>query len=79
MPRTPKLKIRPVFNSDAEADVCDLEQAKNRLTYGHESIVLVEGQAVNSHEELVRLASQNQGKDKEFLEVVILPNIVGGG
>ena len=80
MPELPKLKMQPIFDSKMEADVIDLEQAKNRFFYGHETVVLVEGQVVTSHAELVKLASQDQYKDKEFLEVTILPNtFVGGG
>ena len=78
MSKLPKLKVQSLYGSGNEADICDLEQAKNRFDYGSEAIVLVEGQVVNSHEELVKLASQEKYKDKEFLEVVLLPFIVGG-
>ena len=76
----PKLKVQPIFDSKMEADVFDLEQARNRFFYGHETVVLVEGQVINSHAELIKLASQDQYKNKEFLEVTLLPNtFIGGG
>ena len=76
MSKLPKLKIKPIFSTGAEADICDLEQAKNRFDYAYETIVLVEGQVVNSYEELVQIATQYQ--NKEFLEVTLLPFIAGG-
>ena len=76
MSKLPKLKVQSLFGSGNEPDICDLEQAKNRFDYGSETIVLVEGQVVNSHEELIELASQDQYKDKEFLEVVLSPQVV---
>lgn len=78
MSKLPKLKVQSPFGSGNEADICDLEQAKNRFDYGYETMVLVEGQLVNSHEELVKLATREEYKDKEFLEVVLLPYIAGG-
>ncbi len=56
-----------------------VEQAKYRFRYGDEVLVFVEGHLVNSYEELVQLASQDDYKDREFLEVVLLyAEIVGG-
>ncbi len=78
MSKLPKLKIRLPFGNPSE-DICDLEQAKYRFTYGGEIIVVVEGQVVNSYEQLVQLAAQDAYKDREFLEVELLPAIVGGG
>ena len=74
----PKLKIRSLLGSEPKEDICDLEQAKQRLDYESETIVLVEGHMVNSHEKLVQVATQERYKDKEFLEVVLLPLIAGG-
>ena len=78
MHKLPKLRVQSFFEFDNKADIYDLEQAKDRIDYESESIILLEGQAVNSHEELVQLATKEQYKDKEFLEVVVLPYIVGG-
>ena len=78
MSNLPKLKISSLLGSEPKEDICDLEQAKQRLDYGSETIVLVEGHMVNSHEELIQLATQNRYKDRESLEVVLLPLIAGG-
>ena len=74
----PKLKVQSLSNTGAEADICEIEQAKNRFEYSYDTVILVEGQVVNSYEELVEFASQDQYKDKEFLEITLLPLIVGG-
>jgi len=78
MHKLPKLRVQSFFETDCETDIYDFEQAKDRIDYETESIILVEGQSVNSHDELVQLATKEQYKDKEFLEVVVLPYIVGG-
>ncbi len=78
MSKLPRLKVQSPFGSENEGDICDLEQAKNRFDYGPETVVLVDGQVVNSYEELVQIAAQERYKDKEFLEVVLLPLIAGG-
>ncbi len=77
MPRLPKLKIQYPFGNN-DNDLCDLEQAKNRIDYGAGNIVTVEEQVVSSHEGLVQLASMEQYRDKEFLEVMVVPLISGG-
>jgi len=42
-------------------------------------LVVVEGQVISSYEELAQLASRDDYKDREFLEVVLLPAISSGG
>ena len=73
-----KLKIKlPYVNASEE--FCDLEQAKHRFNYGHEAFLIeVEGQLINSYEELLQLAKRDCYKDKEFLDVLLVP-IIGGG
>ena len=78
MSKLPKLKVKLPFG-DTVQDVCELEQARYRFSYGQETLVVVEGQVVNSYEELVQLASRDEYKDKEFLEVQLLENLPGGG
>ena len=78
MSKSPKLKVKLPFGDPSE-DICELEQAKYRFTYSQDVLVVVEGQVVNSYEELVQLANQDNYKDKEFLEVELIPGIVGGG
>lgn len=78
MSSLPKLKVKSLLEFEDKTDICDLEQAKNRFEYGSETIILVEGEVVNSHEELVQLANRDQYQNTELLEVVLLPFIVGG-
>jgi len=78
MPTLPKLKVKLPFGYPDE-DICELEQAKYRFSYGDEYLVVVEGQVINSYEELAQLASRDDYKDKEFIEVVLLPALAGGG
>jgi hypothetical protein len=76
MYRLPKLKIKLPFGDQSE-DVCELEQAKYCLNFD-EGVFLVEGQTVHSYDELVQLATQDNYKNKEFLEVELLQVIEGG-
>jgi hypothetical protein len=56
--------------------LCDLEHARNLNFSG--AIVLVDGRRVSSYDELVRLVSQNVYRNRETIEVVILPLVTGG-
>jgi hypothetical protein len=73
--KPPKLIIK-VFGQPIE-DVCELEQASYMLNF-ETGIVLVEKQRVRSYDELVQQATQDKYKDREYIEVVLLPTIVGG-
>ena len=78
MPKLPKLKVRRTWNPVEETH--DLEQARHLLfSRGTDMLVIVEGQMVNSYEELVQLATQDAYKDKESLEVVMTPLWPAGG
>ena len=78
MPKLPKLKVKRTWNPVEETH--DLEQARNLLfNRGTDMLVIVEGQMVNSYEELVQLAAQDAYKDKESLEVVMTPLWPAGG
>ncbi|MFC1951797.1 hypothetical protein ACFLYI_01990 [Chloroflexota bacterium] len=77
VPELPRLKVRLIF-SDTSEDLYDLEQARNCFSY-QEGLVVVEGQVVNSYEELVKLVSDERCKDKEFLEVWLIQALLGGG
>ena len=57
--------------------ICDFDQAKF-FPYARDLVIVVEGEVINSYEDLVELASQAPHRDKAILEVVILPTIVGG-
>lgn len=78
MSKLPKLKVHSLSGSGPKDYIYDLEQAKHRLDYESNTIVLVEGHIVNSHEKLIQVATQDRYKDKEFLEVVLLSIIAGG-
>jgi hypothetical protein len=56
--------------------LCDLEQARNLNFSG--TIVLVDGRRVSSYDELVRLVNQETYRNRETIEVVILPLVTGG-
>ena len=78
MSKLPKLKVRRTWNPVEETH--DLEQARHLLfSRGADMLVIVEGQMVNSYEELVQLAAQEPYKDKESLEVVMTPLWPAGG
>jgi len=79
MSRLPKLRLKKPFGYPFE-EIRDFEQAQYFLfSYGASAVVMVEGQVINSYEELVQLATEDCYKDKESLEVVLLPAVVGGG
>ena len=62
-----------------EEETYDFEQAR-KFTYGQGSFVMVDGQVINSYEELVQLAARESYRDHEFLEVMILyRGVVEGG
>ena len=77
MSKLPKLKVKYLFGDPSE-DVWELEQAEYSFSYGGEVLVVVEGRVINSYEELVQLATRDSYKDKEFLEVEVVP-FMGGG
>jgi hypothetical protein len=65
-----------VFGQIGE-DLCKLEEARNILNFDT-WIILVESQRVQSYDQLVRMASLDKYKDREYLEVVLLPVVEGG-
>jgi len=73
----PKLKVRRIPEYPG-GEVLDLEQAKGLPFL--DGLIFAEGNKINSYEELVQLAAQDNYKDREFIEVVVLPfGIVYGG
>jgi len=79
MAESPKLKVKWFLESFKEETI-DLEHAKYRLPLGppHTLSVMLDGQRINSYDELVQIANQEGYKDKEFLEVVVLTPRGGG-
>lgn len=65
-----------IFGQTGE-DICKLEEAG--YLFGLDGrIVMVEGQRANSYDDLVRLANQDKFKDKDLIDIVLLPAIAGG-
>ena len=74
--KLPKLKVKGL-GWDAAKETCDFDQAKF-FPYQRDLVIVVEQNVVRSYDDLIKLASQDPYKDKEFLEVQFLPVIVGG-
>lgn len=78
--KIPKLRLK---TTDGREEIHDLAGARKayadwRFDHGFETTVLVDGHVINSYEELVKVVAQEQYKDKQFLEVTLLPFIGGG-
>jgi hypothetical protein len=71
----PKIKI--IFLNNAKDYICELEQVKLRLDF-NSCLLLIDGKRIHSYDELAQLASQEQYKDKEFIEAVLMPVMAGG-
>lgn len=76
MYRLPKVKIELPSGEPSEY-IYELEQARDYLNF-NEGVFMVEGQGIQSFDELIRIASQDKYKDKEFI-VVEWAQIIGGG
>ncbi len=74
----PKLRVTSWHRGYQSEEIRDFEEAKDFLTFDSNFVVTVEGQVLSCYDELVRLAAQDSYKDKEFLEVTLLP-LLGGG
>lgn len=77
MTKLPKLKVQG-FRSDVSEEIRDFEQAKLFPFSHHDLVVVVEGEVVNSYEDIVQIVAQERYKDKEYLEVAFVPMIEGG-
>jgi hypothetical protein len=75
MTKLPKLRIQT--DPSEPAVVEDFEQAAN-LPYNRGLIIAVEGHMVSSFEELKNLLEKHQYWDKEYLNVSLLPIVLGG-
>jgi hypothetical protein len=58
-------------------EVCVLEQSGYIFDY-QDKIVLVEGQKVNTFDEMFELVNQEKYRSRESLEVVLIPLVSGG-
>jgi hypothetical protein len=77
MASLPKLKVIKSAWSDQAEEISAFEQAKN-FPYHEELVIVAEGKQINSYDDLLKLAQQEQYRNKEYLEVIFLPMIVGG-
>ncbi len=77
MTKLPELKFSTIRGGELSEEVRDFESA--RYIFVADAIILVEGYRTNSYEELLELASRNEYRGREFLEVVILPLEVAAG
>ncbi len=77
MPELPKLKIKLPFGP-LMWDYCSLDEAKHRFDFIPETLVSVEGQLIHSYEELVSIATQDCNKNRQFIEIELIP-LIGGG
>ena len=79
MAKFPKLKIKRPFGYPSE-EIRDFEQAQYFLfSYAATATPVAEGEVVSSYEELVKLANRDCYRDREFLEVMLLPTDLIGG
>jgi hypothetical protein len=76
MEKLPRLKINGL-GWDQDKDLHDLNEARY-FAFNEDLIVTLEGQVVNSFEEIETLAESQKYRGKEYLEIVFLPVIVGG-
>ncbi len=74
------LKLRIKLPSENTApEIFSWEQASYRFNWGHEPyLIVVEGQFINSFEDLMEFAKQDRFEGREFLEVEIQPLLAGG-
>ncbi len=70
-----KLKIKVV--GVAGDNICEVEQARYIFSLGGR-IVMVEGEQVKSYDDLVRLVALDKYRNKEFIELVLVPVVMGG-
>jgi hypothetical protein len=72
----PKLKIKKQA-WDKDGEIQEFERAKD-FPYDQELIIVAEGRQITSYDDLLKMITQDLYKNKEFLEVMFLPVIVGG-
>jgi len=60
-------------------DTFELEQAELSLFGMQGPIVVVEGKIIDSYEQLVKLAVQEEQKNKDFLDIQLYAGLIGGG
>ena len=77
MSELPKLRIKKSYDHVVD-EIYDIEQSKAFFNPIPPTLVIVDGHVVASHDELLQLVARDIYKNKELLEVELLP-IQGGG
>jgi hypothetical protein len=75
MQKLPKLRIETSALEPAE--IQDYDMAID-LPYNKGLIIALEGYMVSNHDEFLRVIDQYHLRDKEIIEVKILPIVLGG-
>jgi PDZ domain-containing secreted protein len=71
----PRLLVK--FFGDPGEDIYELEDAKYLLDFT-DRIVVVDGQEIRSYDELAKIVKQEKYKDRDCIEIVQIPAIMGG-
>ena len=74
MSKLPRLRLKM---PNRHEETCSLKEAQN-IPSEWGVLFVVDGQIISCYEELVKLAGQNSYKNREYLEVILLPFIDGG-
>jgi len=80
MAKLPKLEISWAFrypNEETYDTTYELEQAKEFL-FDPAVLAFVDGQLINSYDELIHLVADDEYKGKEVLKVILIRRGVGG-
>ena len=71
----PKLLVK--FFGDPGEEVCELEDARYLIDFT-DRIVVVDEQEIRSYNELMKMVGQEKYRNREIIEVVQIPAIMGG-
>ena len=74
MATLPKLKVT---KWTGEEEIQDIE-GWEKFPFDTGILVVVEGKGITSYQELLKLAGQEPYREKQFLEMRVLPFIAGG-
>jgi hypothetical protein len=77
MPTYPKLRVTHRIDGQPGRMLLDFEQAPSFL-FNYDVIVTVEGEVVHSYGQLLEIASREDLRNREFLEVQLETVIAGG-
>jgi PDZ domain-containing secreted protein len=70
-------KLLVKFFGDPGEEVCELEDARYLIDFT-DRIVVVDEQEIRSYDELVETVNQEKYRDREIIEVIQIPAIMGG-